>query len=122
MRRGFAQNSANIKAMSVSADGRIWGAAKRRIHYSPFTIGDLFKKLEHRLHKQQIKFRNLNKIRALRIFTGDDGTFRVNETGNLELWLPEKKKFVLSGFGVGLSWASAVLTISKVYCPQIIIN
>ncbi len=30
-----------------------------------------------------------------------------------------KKTLVLSGFGVGLSWASAVVDIDKMYCPEI---
>jgi 3-oxoacyl-[acyl-carrier-protein] synthase-3 len=32
----------------------------------------------------------------------------------------ETKKLCLSGFGVGLSWASAVLDVDHVYCPPVI--
>lgn len=31
----------------------------------------------------------------------------------------ENKKLILSGFGVGLSWASAILDLDKIYCPEI---
>jgi len=31
----------------------------------------------------------------------------------------DKKTLVLSGFGVGLSWASAVVDMDKVYCPEV---
>lgn len=31
----------------------------------------------------------------------------------------ERKKVVLSGFGVGLSWASAVVDLTEIYCPEI---
>jgi 3-oxoacyl-[acyl-carrier-protein] synthase-3 len=30
-----------------------------------------------------------------------------------------KQQLVLSGFGVGLSWASAVVNVEKIYCPSI---
>ena len=32
----------------------------------------------------------------------------------------EKNKFLLSGFGVGLSWASAIINIDKIYCSKLI--
>ena len=31
----------------------------------------------------------------------------------------DKQKLVLSGFGVGLSWASAVVSVEKIYCPAV---
>ncbi|MFH6955650.1 beta-ketoacyl-ACP synthase 3 [Pseudoalteromonas sp. XMcav1-K] len=33
----------------------------------------------------------------------------------------QKQRIILSGFGVGLSWASALLDIEKIYCPPVYI-
>ena len=34
----------------------------------------------------------------------------------------KKLKIILSGFGVGLSWASCQLELNKIYCPGIIFH
>ena len=34
----------------------------------------------------------------------------------------KKKKLILSGFGVGLSWATCQLNLEKIYCPKVILN
>lgn len=31
----------------------------------------------------------------------------------------DNKKLIISGFGVGLSWASAILNLNTIYCPEI---
>lgn len=36
-----------------------------------------------------------------------------------ERFMKERKKCLLSGFGVGLSWASAIVTFDKIYCSAI---
>ena len=40
-----------------------------------------------------------------------------NDQLGLEL-SSSKKQILISGFGVGLAWGSAVLNLDKIYCPQ----
>ncbi|MCR5260451.1 MAG: ketoacyl-ACP synthase III [Candidatus Gastranaerophilales bacterium] len=37
-----------------------------------------------------------------------------------EIVSKEKQKLLISGFGVGLSWASAVLTLDNIYCSKVL--
>lgn len=42
----------------------------------------------------------------------------INDALNEEL-LVQKKRVILSGFGVGLSWASAIVNLDNLYCPPV---
>jgi 3-oxoacyl-[acyl-carrier-protein] synthase-3 len=42
----------------------------------------------------------------------------INDALNEELSV-QSKQVILSGFGVGLSWASAILNLEKMYCPPV---
>ena len=42
----------------------------------------------------------------------------INDALNQEL-LGQNKRVILSGFGVGLSWASAIINLENIYCPPV---
>jgi 3-oxoacyl-[acyl-carrier-protein] synthase-3 len=44
----------------------------------------------------------------------------INDALNEELTV-QNKRVILSGFGVGLSWASAIVNLENIYCPPVLI-
>lgn len=99
------------------------------LEYSQKTIDDI----DHVVFHQANKYIITNIAKRLKLPLDKAPCDTVSKYGNQssasipstindalgELASSSKQQLVLSGFGVGLSWASAVVSVEKIYCPTI---
>ena len=102
---------------------------KKLLDYAKLKVTDIDQFLFHQANKFIIE----NIARKLEIESNKYSTTTLTEYGNQcgasipcsisdcfrDVVTKDKKQYLLSGFGVGLSWANAIIEIDKIYCSKL---
>ena len=77
----------------ISKSGHIWGSDGKSIYVSSFTVDDVFLNKKNEKSKKDKKTYS-SKLTATKLFSGEDGIFKIDEYGSLNYWSFRTNKFI----------------------------
>ncbi len=81
-----------LNKIIISKSGKIWGSDDKSIYISSFTVDDLFLSSGTKSNDKEKIYSS--KLTATKLFSGEDGIFKIDEYGALNYWNFKIKKFI----------------------------
>ena len=82
----------DLNNISVLDDGVIWASDKRKIYISSYSINDFLLSIKDKNNLKVNKFFSSDQT-ATKLFSGNDGIFKIDEYGYLNIWDFQKEVF-----------------------------